>query len=300
MTRVGPRGYPIDYLCNRRYLTNFLTFCPRDVCSWFVEKVFIEPKFDRKLYNVRPKYPILSKDPIINDHIGSKLLSGSVIQRGDISHITETGVVFKGDEQVTEADTIIMATGYTWKFPFLEDDIVVKEDGVFKLYKCTFPPHLKHPTLAVLGFLLVWGPGFPIGEMQCRWVTSVFAGKSRLPSAKEMNKDAVKRYNKNVRGYAPNDKMSIRVDYVPYMDEIASIIGVKPNLTKLFFTDIRLFWKLTFGPAVPYQYRLQGPHKWKGAREAIFTCKERIMYPLRRERDKRKTEQVHANLAYVQ
>ncbi|KAG8196637.1 hypothetical protein JTE90_006547 [Oedothorax gibbosus] len=284
MTRVGPGGYPMDYKCMRRYLTGFLNVLPRSWCSWFIEKVFVEPKFKRKMYTINPKYPLLCKDPVINDHIGSKLLSGSIVQKGNISHFTENGVVFVGDEHITEVDTVIMATGYTWKFPFLEEDIVLHEDGVFQLYKCTFPMHLKHPTLALVGFILVWGPGFPLGEMQARWVASVFAGKFHLPNLNKMEKDTKKRYKKNVKEYAPSDKSSIRVDYVQFLDEIASLIGAKPNFSKLFFTDIKLFNKLIFGPSLSYQYRLQGPHKWKGAREAIFKCKERVLYPLRKER----------------
>ncbi|KAK5986840.1 hypothetical protein GCK32_011453, partial [Trichostrongylus colubriformis] len=31
-----------------------------------------------------------------------------------------------------------------------------------------------------------------------------------------------------------------------------------------------------FGPCVPYQYRLQGPHPWKGARDAIMRVDERV------------------------
>ncbi|GIX76799.1 dimethylaniline monooxygenase 2 [Caerostris extrusa] len=90
-----------------------------------------------------------------------------------------------------------------------------------------------------------------------------------------MEKDIIKRHTRNARWYAPNDKMTIRVDYVQYMDEIACLLGVKPNLYKLFFTDPKLYWKLFWGPSLSYQYRLKGPHKWKGARDAILTSKKK-------------------------
>ncbi|XP_055932241.1 flavin-containing monooxygenase 5-like [Argiope bruennichi] len=281
MTRIGPHGKPMDYVLLRRYLTNYLNLWPRDWCSKFLEKKFLDSKFDHKLYKVHPKHRMLSKDPIINDHIGSKLLSGSVVQKGDISHFTETGVVFNGEDEETRADTVIMATGYTWKFPFLDDDIVIQEEGRFKLYKCMYPPHLPHPTLVLVGFVLVWGPGMPVGEMQARWAASIFSGRNSLPSVEEMEKDIQKRHSRNAKWYAPNDKMTIRVDFVQYLDEIATLLGAKPNFCKLFFTDPKLFWKLIWGPSLSYQYRLQGPHKWKGARETILTSKERLMFPLK-------------------
>lgn len=72
-----------------------------------------------------------------------------------------------------------------------------------------------------------------------------------------------------------------RVQYVDYMDEIASEIGVKPNLFSLFLWDPKLAVEIFFGPCTPYQYRLQGPGRWAGAREAILTQRERIVKPLR-------------------
>ncbi|XP_042895050.1 flavin-containing monooxygenase 5-like [Parasteatoda tepidariorum] len=296
MTRVGPKGYPMDYVLLRRYMTFFLDYLPRDACSKYIEMKYLNPKFDHKMYSVQPSYHMFSKDPVINDHIGSKLLSGSVIQKTDIAHFTEDGILFKGDDHITKIDSVIMATGYTWKFPLLEEGIVLQEDGVINLYKCIFPPQLRHPTLAIMGFILVFGPGFPVSEMQARWVSQVLMGKKTLPSQKVMEKDVRSRYKTNSKKYAPNDKMSIRVDYVQYMDEIAYLIGARPNFWKMFFTDIKLYWRLVWGPALAYQYRLKGPHKWKGARQAILTSKQRLLSPLHRNRDNR--NQVHVNLAY--
>ncbi|XP_017671129.1 PREDICTED: dimethylaniline monooxygenase [N-oxide-forming] 2-like [Lepidothrix coronata] len=70
------------------------------------------------------------------------------------------------------------------------------------------------------------------------------------------------------------------VDYIPYMDELACQLGVKPNLLTLFLTDPRLALEVAFGPCTPYQYRLRGPGAWAGAREAILTQQQRIIKPL--------------------
>ncbi|GIX76798.1 hypothetical protein CEXT_317681 [Caerostris extrusa] len=160
MTRVGPHGYPMDYVLLRRYLTGFLSHWPRDWCSKFLEKKFLDPKFDHKMYNVRPQYRMLSKDPIINDHIGSKFLSGSVIQKGD-KPFTNTGVVFfKGDDYATKADTVIMATGYTWKFPFLEDDIILQEEGRIKTVQMHVSSSYETSFISYNGFCASLGAWF--------------------------------------------------------------------------------------------------------------------------------------------
>ncbi|XP_035225544.1 flavin-containing monooxygenase 5-like isoform X2 [Stegodyphus dumicola] len=286
--RLGPFGYPVDTVFLRRFVANLMDILPTNFCSYFLEKSLIDSKFHHTLYAVPPKYHVLSKDPIVSDYIGAKLLSGSVIQQNDIDEFTEDGVIFKGEDRVTKVDKVIMATGYTWDFPFLEKGIVTEKDGKINLYKLMYPPHLKHPTLAIIGFILPFGPGMPLGELQCRWAAHIFAGKGSLPSKEIMLKDINRRHNMNKRRYAPSEKMTLRVDYVQYMDEIASRFGVKPNLLKLFFTDIKLFWKLYWGPCYPYQYRLQGPHSWEGARDAIMKAEERILFPLRAKNCKSK------------
>lgn len=81
--------------------------------------------------------------------------------------------------------------------------------------------------------------------------------------------------------YLNSPRDACRVQYVDYMDEIASGIAVKPNLFSLFLWDPKLALELFLGPCTSYQYRLQGPGKWAGPREAILTQRERIIKPLR-------------------
>ena len=70
-----------------------------------------------------------------------------------------------------------------------------------------------------------------------------------------------------------------KVDYISYLDDLASFIGVKPNIPLLFIKDPRLAWEVFFGPCTPYQYRLMGPGKWDGARNAILTQWDRTLPP---------------------
>ncbi|KAF8781435.1 Dimethylaniline monooxygenase like protein [Argiope bruennichi] len=176
LQRVGPHGYPYDYVLLRRCIFFLFDILPSNAVSWLLESLYLDPQFNHNIYAVKPTHHIFSKDPVINDHITSKLLSGSVKQKPNIKRFTEDGVIFEGDNEVTKADAVIMATGYTWKFPFLEKGIIMEEEGKINLYKCMFPINLKHATFAVIGFVLPFGPGFPIGELQCRWAAQVLAG----------------------------------------------------------------------------------------------------------------------------
>lgn len=46
-------------------------------------------------------------------------------------------------------------------------------------------------------------------------------------------------------------------------------------------TDPVLAWKCFFGPVLPSQYRLKGPGRWCGARDAILSAHTRI-FPINR------------------
>lgn len=288
-SRVGRNGNPIDTMLLRRCFTFLVDILPINLISWYLETFYNDVIFDHRLYNSKPKYHMLSKEPAINDHIASKLLSGLVVQKGDIVEFGEDFVIFDGDDKPTKVDTIIMATGYSWGFPFLEDGVFTMEGDRINLYKCMYPPHLPHPTLAFLGFVNSYGPGFPVGEMQIRWAAYLLSGHGHLPSEDEMMKDLTKHFEDNVKRYCPSKQISIRVDFAQYLDDIAQQMGVKPKLLIYLFTDFPLFLKLVFGPLVSYQYRLEGHGKWEGAREAIMTAEERIQWPLRKKHPVKKS-----------
>lgn len=80
--------------------------------------------------------------------------------------------------------------------------------------------------------------------------------------------------------YVTSQRHTIQVDYISYMDELAELVGVRPKIPRLLLTDPRLGLKVMLGPCTPYQYRLRGPGKWAGARQAIFTQWERVAEPL--------------------
>lgn len=64
------------------------------------------------------------------------------------------------------------------------------------------------------------------------------------------------------------------------MDEIAELVGVKPNIPGMLLTDPKLALNVILGPCTPYQYRLRGPRKWAGARQAVLTQWERVVQPM--------------------
>lgn len=281
LPRVGPKGHPFDAVFVRRYMNLLQRYLPYNWVCHFSEKQ-INERFNHSMYNLKPKHRIWSQHPTVSDTLPIKLLSGTVVTRGSINNFAKNGVVFQGEEEETQVDVVFLATGYKVKFPFLSDDIVQVVDNKVKLYKFIFPPQLPHASLAILGLIQPSGPGFPVGEMQCRWTARIFSGNHTLPSKEAMMAD-IREKEEFIRSrFVDSPRHTFQVDFIGYQDELGAEIGAKPNLLKLAITDPKLFWAIFTGPSLPYQYRLQGPHVWPGARDAILSYKERVVTPFQR------------------
>uniref|UniRef100_A0AC34FZ32 Flavin-containing monooxygenase n=1 Tax=Panagrolaimus sp. ES5 TaxID=591445 RepID=A0AC34FZ32_9BILA len=140
-----------------------------------------------------------------------------------------------------------------------------------------FAPELsEHNSLAILGLVQAWGSIMPISEIQARLFFDAFIGGTKLPKRNEMLKLIDESHAELQKRYVKTPRHTIQVDFGVYMDKIGAILGCKPNLLKLAFTDPALSWTLWTSPPVSCTYRLCGPKPWSGARETIMGMKERI------------------------
>ncbi|XP_009989174.1 PREDICTED: dimethylaniline monooxygenase [N-oxide-forming] 5-like [Tauraco erythrolophus] len=275
--RVADQGYPVDIILTTRMNTFLNNLLSPSMVSNFMEKK-MNARFDHSLYGLKPKHRILDQHPTINDDLPNRIISGRVLVKPNIQEFTETSAVFE-DGTKEDIDAVVFATGYSFSFPFLEGCVKVVENQI-PLYKFMFPADLEKPTLAFIGLIQPLGAIMPISELQCRWATRVFPGLNKLPPRHDMEADIEKKKEAMAKRYVKSQRHTIQVDYIPYMDELACQVGVKPNLLTLFLTDPKLALEVAFGPCTPYQYRLQGPGEWSGAREAILTQRQRVIKPL--------------------
>lgn len=277
LIRVGPNGVPFDMLYLRRIYAFIQSILPYSVTCSVIEKL-LNSRFDHETYGLKPAHRVWSQHPTVNDALPNRILSGTVKIKGDIVNFTENGVLFEGDKQETELDAVVMATGYEVSFPFLDSSILDTTGNHCYLYKYAFNPNLTHAhTLCFVGLAQPTGPLIPISELQARWFCQLMIGKAKLPSKDFMRKDIEKKREDMAKRYYAGPRHTLQVDWCDFMDQVAIEFGVKPNLWKFLFKDPVLFWHLLWGPLVPYQYRLDGPGKWPGAREAIITVKERVL-----------------------
>ncbi|XP_062989528.1 flavin-containing monooxygenase 3 [Elgaria multicarinata webbii] len=275
MPRVWEQGYPWDMLIVTRFETFLKNALPTAISDWlYVKKM--NRWFKHENYGVMPVNRTLRKEPVFNDELPSRIMYGTVVVKPNIKEFTETSAIFEDGTMQESLDHIIFATGYSYAYPFVDDESIIKcRNNNVTLYKSILPPELEKPTMAVIGLVQSLGAAIPTAELQARWFIRVYKGLCKLPSKNSMLDDIDEKMGKKLKWYGQTD--TIQTDYVVYMDELASSIGVKPNIPRLFLTDPRLALKVYFGPCSPYQFRLTGPGKWDGARDAILTQWDRTL-----------------------
>ncbi|XP_030887159.1 dimethylaniline monooxygenase [N-oxide-forming] 4 isoform X3 [Leptonychotes weddellii] len=107
-----------------------------------------------------------------------------------------------------------------------------------------------------------------------------FPGLCKIPPSQKLMAEATKKEQLIERGVM-KDTSEDKLEFILYLDDLAACIGAKPSIPLLFLKDPRLAWEVFFGPCTPYQYRLMGPGKWDGARNAILTQWDRTLKPLK-------------------
>ncbi|XP_005998575.1 flavin-containing monooxygenase 5-like isoform X1 [Latimeria chalumnae] len=280
INRVGNYGIPGDLTFNSRFVAFLKYIFPLSFMSWKGEQR-LSRRFCHVTYGLQPEHRLFSQHPMINDDLPNRIISGTILVKTNVKEFTETGAIFEDGTVEDNIDTVIFATGYSFCFPFLDESVIKVTNNHISLYKYVFPPQLEKPTLAIIGLVQPLGAIMPIAELQTRWVTRVFKGLVKLPSTSSMLTNIAEKKKDMGKRYVSSQRHTVQVDYVEYMDEIAKLVGVKPNLLTLFLTDPKLTYHVFFGPCTPYQYRLTGPGKWEKAREAILTQMDRAIKPLK-------------------
>ncbi|XP_046562089.1 flavin-containing monooxygenase 5-like [Haliotis rubra] len=280
LNRIATNGIPGDFLLNTRWFNTIRHAMPEETLSNILKKP-LNKRFDHELYSLMPKHSVFAQHPTVNDDMPNRIATGSLKIKADIKRFTKTGVEFIDGTVEDDIDVIILATGYKFGFPFMDESVINVQNNKVKMFKYMFPPDLPKQTLVVIGCFQPLGAIMPLAELQCRLATRVFKGICSLPSKYEMWADIGKKEANMAARYVESQRHTIQVDYVDFMDELSELVGCRPNIGRLFLTDPQLGLKCFFGPTTPYQFRLRGPGSWSGAREAIMTQTYRMEYPFK-------------------
>ncbi|NXE04196.1 FMO3 monooxygenase, partial [Lophotis ruficrista] len=282
MSRVWDNGYPWDMLVVTRFRSWLENILPQALSDWLYVRG-MNRFFKHENFGLMPLNRTSRKEPVFNDDLPSRIACGMVVIKPNVKEFRETSVLFQDGTVQDDVDVVIFATGYGYSYPFMEDDSIIKSrDNQVTLYKGILPPQLEKPTMAVIGLVLSLGPIIPTADLQSRWAVKVFQGRwMDMRWAKVyfllMGSSISQQQQADSKQKLGQHLTTLQTDYVTYMDQLASAIGVKPNMLKLLLTDPRLALEIIFGPCTPYQFRLVGPGKWNGARKAILTQWDRTL-----------------------
>ncbi|XP_010593356.3 dimethylaniline monooxygenase [N-oxide-forming] 4 [Loxodonta africana] len=276
--RSSHGGYPLSMMAIRRSHNFIKQMLPSCVLKWIQERQ-MNKIFNHENYGLSIIKGKKSKR-IVNDELPTCILCGTVTMKTSVKEFTETSALFEDGTMEENIDIVIFATGYTFSFPFLEEPLKSLCTKKIFLYKKVFPSNLEKATLAIIGFFGLQGSILPGTELQARWATRVFKGLCKLPPSQKLMADATK-VEELIKRNLIIDTSEDKLNYISYLDDLAACIGSKPNVPLLFLKDPRLAWEVFFGPCTPYQYRLMGPGKWNGARNAILTQWDRALKPLK-------------------
>ncbi|NXL33165.1 FMO1 monooxygenase, partial [Glaucidium brasilianum] len=272
--RVFDHGYPWDMVFNTRLMSLIRNGLPRPL-SWWLINYRVNQRFNHKNYGLQPEQRYFL--PVLNDDLPSYILTGRITIKPGVKEFKDNSVIFHNCPEEEPIDIVVFCTGYNVSFPFLEEAVIKVENKHASLYKYVFPTHLQRPTLAILGLIKTLGAMMPVTEVQARWVTRVFKGR-RTNMSSPMYQNTVQ--TGHVLFGLSFDEV-LKTDWLVYMDELASFIGAKPSVLGLLCRDPQLALTIFFGPCTPYQYRLEGPGRWEGARQAILTQWDRTLKPTR-------------------
>ncbi|XP_075689439.1 dimethylaniline monooxygenase [N-oxide-forming] 2-like isoform X2 [Rhinoderma darwinii] len=280
LSRIFHDGLPIDMSLSSRCYFWISSSLPSGLLNKLNAKQ-MNSWFDHANYGLQPEDMSLLKEPMVNDHFPSQILCGAIRIKPHIRMFSESSVMFKDGSIVDDLDEVIFATGYSISFPFLDDSIVSVHDNNVTLYKNVFSPHHQKPTLAFIGLVQPLGSLLPVSELQARWATRIFKGDAELPSAANMEAHFKKSIERKRKCFGKGRSQTLQTYFIEYMDEVAVEIGIRPNIMRLLITDPTIALRVFFGPCTPYQYRLTGPGKWSGARNAILSQWTRTISPAR-------------------
>ncbi|CAG5117469.1 unnamed protein product, partial [Candidula unifasciata] len=222
-SRVSCAGYPSDMLNSSRLWERVFDIVP-SLGDWLKQRK-MNKRINHDLYRLRPNFGPSSQSPLLNDDLPNRIICGSIQIKTDIQRFTSTGVEFVDGTFEDNIDLVILATGYSLSFSFIEKKVIDVNDNHVQLYKYMYPPELQHHTLAIIGCIQPHGAIMPISELQCRLATRVLKGNVVLPSKDDMWKDIRSKKIAIAKRYIKSRRHTIQVSYIHFMDELARLVG---------------------------------------------------------------------------
>ncbi|MEL6407795.1 MAG: NAD(P)-binding domain-containing protein [Chloroflexota bacterium] len=219
-TRSG--AYIIPKYMLGRPLDHWLTPASAKLPIWMTSIAINALRFltigSQKQYGIpTPNSPLQAQHPTISSDLPHYVGHGKIQMKPNIREKDGDSVVFEDGSRET-VDSIIYATGYNIRFPFLDDDVINPSENDVSLYHLTVHP--EYQSLYFIGLCQPLGAVMPISERQSVWVADLIEGYSALPSRSEMQGEIRERKTRIHARYDKRPRHTIQVDFFPYMNAL--------------------------------------------------------------------------------
>ena len=166
---------------------------------------------DQERFGVpKPAHPIWQEHACVSQDLLTCVGHGWVGIKPNIRELRGDEVLF--DDGTSEPfDTIILATGYETKFPFLDPQVFEVRDNDVQLYRRMTAP--DRPGLHFIGLVQPVGPTIPLVEVQARWLAAVLSGAITLPERAAMQAEIDAHQRALREQYVNSARYTLEVDY---------------------------------------------------------------------------------------
>lgn len=162
-------------------------------------------------------------------------------------NMVDGNIVEFSDGSKKKIDLIIFCSGYHTKFPFFEGERY--NTAINNHFKFTL--HNDDHTLAFIGFARpLVGSFMGLSEMQSLYISKIFSGEL-TPPEKAVRDETIKQEKifQALVFSSTTNRIDGLVNFQSYMDEVATLAGVRPN-----------YWKLFLKSPVKWYYAVSAAH----------------------------------------
>lgn len=191
---------------------------PAKIRRWLAARVLQQAVGRMEDYGLqKPDHLPLEAHPSVSGEILTRLGCGDVIPKPNIAEITPQTVRFTDGSEVL-ADVIIYATGYSIRFPFLDESTVGLADNHIKLFKRMVRP--GRPDLFFMGLAQPLPTLVNFAEQQARLISAYLAGAYHLPNDEEMWKVIEADEDRFLGHFYKSARHTMQIDFDDYVRDL--------------------------------------------------------------------------------
>ena len=196
---------------------------PDKIGRWLGQKAIERAIGKMENYGLpKPDHKVLTAHPSVSGEFLTRLGCGDISVKPGLRKLDGDGVVFE-DGTREAIDTIIWATGYRIRFPFLNQNALAVENNKFPLYHRMIKPGWRN--LFFVGLAQPLPTLVNLAEQQSKFIAAVLSGRLELPDDAAMEAQIIKDEQKYLGHYYDSERHTIQIDFNQYVHDLKKQLG---------------------------------------------------------------------------